>query len=75
MEMLIYQTVLNTRGNLRILNLRVTAVSNGLTVIATKDLGGEAVWMERGNTRILKMEMYFKGFLKGTITITRTNHL
>lgn len=75
MARLISPTELSIKGNLNIPFLKGMDVSFGLMEIATKALGEKAVLTVLESIQTLKMEMYFKGSLRGTITIMRTSPL
>ena len=75
MVRLISQTELNIKGNLNIPSSKAMDVSFGLMGIATKGLGEKDVLMVLESIQTLRMEIYFKGSLRETITIMRTNPL
>ena len=75
MVRLISQTELSIKGNLNIPSSKVMGVSFGLMEIAIKGLGEKAVLMVLESIQTLRMEIFFKGSLRETITIMRTSPL
>ena len=75
MVRLISQMELNIKGNSNIPSSKVMDVSFGLMEIATKGLGEKDVLMVLESIQTLRMETYFKGSLRETITIMRTSPL